>query len=272
MAPKKKVRKGKSSKKKGKKSEKDVVEKQADLFIQSENLHRMFIDRIGTWLLSNFGRVVDIFRKFDRNGDGVLTYEEFFAGMKDLEAPCNQIELFVLAKTVDKNLDGNIEYNEFSQGIRYRRPVKVEQDDGLPVLKISREKFDKCPDCCIKKWNFRAKKSLFYSLDLLLHSMKGITNFTGHLRSLLVESNLTIQGLINKVQEQYDQAFKDIIIFSLNGDCKEIYEIGQTIDDSIGFEGGSEEDPTSITLFYELGIKDLIECPILQSDHYFDRK
>ncbi|XP_066928174.1 uncharacterized protein [Clytia hemisphaerica] len=220
MAPKKKVRKGKSSKKKGKKSEKDVVEKQADLFIQSENLHRMFIDRIGTWLLSNFGRVVDIFRKFDRNGDGVLTYEEFFAGMKDLEAPCNQIELFVLAKTVDKNLDGNIEYNEFSQGI----------------------------------------------------SMKGITNFTGHLRSLLVESNLTIQGLINKVQEQYDQAFKDIIIFSLNGDCKEIYEIGQTIDDSIGFEGGSEEDPTSITLFYELGIKDLIECPILQSDHYFDRK
>ena len=30
-------------------------------------------------------------------------------------------------------------------------------------LKISREKFDKCPDCNIKKWNFRPKKTNFFS-------------------------------------------------------------------------------------------------------------
>ena len=74
MAP-KKVKKSKT-KKKGKKTVKNDVEKQADLFMQSENLHKLFIDRISTWLLSHFARVIDIFRRFDRNGDGTLTYDE----------------------------------------------------------------------------------------------------------------------------------------------------------------------------------------------------
>jgi len=271
MAP-KKVKKSKT-KKKGKKTDKDNIEKQADLFIQSENLHKLFIDRISTWLLSHFARVIDIFRRFDRNGDGTLTYDEFFAGMRDLQAPCNKLELYVLAKTVDKNLDGRIEYTEFSQGIKYRRPVKVKQDDGLPVLKIARESFQKCADCSIKKWEPKEKKSGFISLTLILESMKGIPNYPGHLRSCIVEANITTQGLVDRIQSIYDHTFKDIAIFSFKDGCRSILDISDSLE-SIGYQGACEEYPTCVTLYYEFGENKIVDldCPILQCDHYFSRK
>ena len=193
--------------------------------------------------------------------------------MKDLEAPCNKIELFVLAKTVDKNLDGNIEYAEFSHGIKYRRPVKIEHDDGLPVLKISRENFPKCSDCKIKKWQPKERKSNFISLTLILESMKEIYGYPGHIRSCIVEANITTQGLIDRIQNIYDHTFKDIAIFSFKDGCRTLLDKSDSLE-SIGYQGSYEEDPTCITLYYEFGENKIVDldCPILQCDHYFSRK
>ena len=271
MAPKKKSSKKSSKKKKKNTDSKQDLETQAELFMQSENLHKMFIDRISSWLLSHFGRVIDIFRKFDKNGDGMLSYEEFFAGMSDLQAPCNKLELYVLAKTVDKNLDGNIEYNEFSQGIKYRRPIKVEIDDGLPVLKIAREHYEKCPCCLIKKWDYKERHKKFVSLDLILDSMKTISDFPGHIRSLVVHSDMTIYGILEKIFSAYGHALKDVIVFHIVDGCRVILDFSYTLE-SVGFKGGSEEEPTEVCLYYEFGTNKSIDCPILQSDHYFDRK
>ena len=272
MAPRKKVnKKVKKSKKKGKSSEKDVFEKEVDNFMMSENLHKLFIERIGTWLLSHYARVIDIFRRFDRDGDGLLTYEEFFAGMKDVQAPCNQLELCVLAKTVDKNGDGMIEYTEFSQGIRYQRPIKVEIDNGLPVLQIKREEFDQCSHCSIKKWNFKEKLcNNIISVNLILHSMKSVPNFPGHIKDLPVEIDMTIHGLCEKILSKFDFSFNDIIIFTIEEGCRCIINKNQEV--GMVVKPNKEEDINkTITLFYEIGKEDLSSCPIIQSDHYFKR-
>ena len=276
MATRKKVTKVKKSKKKGKSSAKEDFEKQVDDFIKSENLHKLFIERIGTWLLSHYARVIDIFRRFDRDGDGQLSYDEFFAGMKDVQAPCNQLELCVLAKTVDQNGDGKIEYAEFSQGIKYRRPIKVAIDDGLPVLKIEREKFDQCSHCSIKKWNFKEKTSNnLINVSLILHSMKSISDFPGHIKDMPVEMDMTIHGLRERILSKLDFSFKEIIIFTIEDGCRCILNKEETVEMLIKpekNESEKEEDACkSITLFYEIGKEDLSSCPIIQSDHYFKR-
>lgn len=278
MAPGKKVKKSaRKSKKKGKLSDKDELDKQVDDFIKSENLHKLFIERIGTWLLSHYARVIDIFRRFDRNGDGLLSYEEFFAGMKDLQAPCNQLELHVLAKTVDGNGDGNIEYAEFSQGIKYRRPKKVVIDDGLPVLEIQRETFDKCSHCSIKKWNFRESScNNVINVNVILHSMKSIPDFSGHIKDMPVEIDTTIHGLCDRILSKYNFSFNEIIMFTIDDGCRCVLSKSQTIEmlckrNNTDNSDGSEHHET-VTLFYEMGEGDLSSCPIIQSDHYFKRK
>lgn len=36
------------------------------------------------WMNKNYGRILDIFRRFDSDNSGTISYEEFAAGMKDL--------------------------------------------------------------------------------------------------------------------------------------------------------------------------------------------
>ena len=111
-------------------------------------------------MLDNHCRAIDLFRKFDHDGNGSLSYGEFFAGMRDLNAPCTQLELFVLARTVDENRDGQIEYAEFAKNLKYVRPEKEVKDDGLPVLKIYRNEYEKCPNCQVKRWNPSPSKNI----------------------------------------------------------------------------------------------------------------
>lgn len=268
MAPKKKQSTKKKGGKKKKKTEKESLESQADLFIQKSELHVMFIERIGCWLLRNFARVIDIFCQFDKNGDGLLTYEEFFAGMTDLQSPCNKLELMVLAKTVDENKDGMIDYTEFSQGIKYRRPVKVFKDDGFPVLKIAREAYEQCPHCSIKIWKPKDIDTKFVSLSIKLHSMKHVQSYVGHI-NCVVHAHITVTGIINVIRERYSLSLKNITVFQIK-DSSRILLDGKYTLNNLGFNGGPEDNPEELTLFYEFETHE-IQCPILQVDHYFDR-
>lgn len=36
------------------------------------------------WMNKNYGRILDIFRRFDSDNSGTISYQEFAAGMKDL--------------------------------------------------------------------------------------------------------------------------------------------------------------------------------------------
>lgn len=103
-------------------------------------------------MIDNYSRAIDLFRRFDIDGDGKLTYEEFYAGMRDLGAPANSLELYVLAKRLDSNSDGSLDYLEFSKGMKYYRKEKSVPRDMLPVLTFEREKLENCPCCKIGLW------------------------------------------------------------------------------------------------------------------------
>ena len=103
-------------------------------------------------MLNNFARAIDLFRRFDLNGDGCLTYEEFYAGMRDLDAPCNKVELYLLAKKLDQDSNGLIDYLEFSKGLKYFRKSDIVSDRDLPNLTIIREKLEYCPCCKLGLW------------------------------------------------------------------------------------------------------------------------
>ena len=72
--------------------------------------------------------------------------------MRDLNAPCTAVELQILAKLLDSDGDGSIDYREFSRGVRYFKAEDIVPDDGLPILKIQREELEKCEHCKIKLW------------------------------------------------------------------------------------------------------------------------
>ena len=42
------------------------------------------------WMNENYGRVLDLFRRFDSDNSGKLSYEEFADGMRDLGTYLNQ--------------------------------------------------------------------------------------------------------------------------------------------------------------------------------------
>lgn len=111
--------------------------------------------RIDDWMLRNYSRAIDLFRRFDLNGDGCLTYEEFYAGMRDLQAPCNKVELYLLAKKLDQDGNELIDYLEFSKGLKYFRKSDVLPDSELPNLTIVREKLEQCPCCKLGLWKPR---------------------------------------------------------------------------------------------------------------------
>lgn len=130
----------------------EKLEKAAEAFEAADDLHAAFVARMDKWMLDNYARAIDLFRRFDVDGDGSLSYEEFYAGMRDLNAPANNLELYVLAKKLDRDSNGLLDYLEFSKGLKYYKKEECIQDDGLPILKFEREELEQCPCCKLGLW------------------------------------------------------------------------------------------------------------------------
>lgn len=52
--------------------------------VSSKRIFLDFQDRMLHWMSENYGRILDLFRRFDVDNSGRLSYEEFAAGMRDL--------------------------------------------------------------------------------------------------------------------------------------------------------------------------------------------
>ena len=46
------------------------------------DLYQNFLERMDRWIASNKHKAVELFKRFDINGDGVLTYDEFKSGWR----------------------------------------------------------------------------------------------------------------------------------------------------------------------------------------------
>ena len=60
---------------------------QVDAIIQEGGTMLMFLDRVIQWLKSSmtFGRVINLFNKFDNDADNLLSAEDFSVAMRMME-------------------------------------------------------------------------------------------------------------------------------------------------------------------------------------------
>ncbi|KAL9191603.1 hypothetical protein ACHAXT_001309 [Thalassiosira profunda] len=63
-------------------------------------------------LLSKKKRLIDVFRAFDADANGTLSYEEFHRGMQKLDIDVSVAEVAALIAEVDSDGDGEIDYQE----------------------------------------------------------------------------------------------------------------------------------------------------------------
>ncbi|XP_048762178.1 leucine-rich repeat-containing protein 74B-like [Ostrea edulis] len=68
------------------------------------------------FMLKEKNRAQDFFNKINRNGDDVLSYEEFRELFKKAGIPVSQLVLDKIIEFMDQNKDGNIDLSEFLDG------------------------------------------------------------------------------------------------------------------------------------------------------------
>ena len=56
------------------------------------------------WMDQNYGRILDLFRRFDSDNSGTISYEEFAAGMKDLGEFAFNTSFFLSFKVENKSV------------------------------------------------------------------------------------------------------------------------------------------------------------------------
>eukprot|EP00727_Mastigamoeba_balamuthi_P009880 m51a1_g5514 hypothetical protein (420) ;mRNA; r:394800-396978 len=78
----------------------------------------------------------NMFRKYDRNGDGVLDLEELKYMMEHLQMPQTHLGLKAMIKEVDEDTDGVINYREFLLIFRYAKTGKL-HSEGLKAIAAS---------------------------------------------------------------------------------------------------------------------------------------
>ncbi|XP_022103410.1 uncharacterized protein LOC110986092 isoform X3 [Acanthaster planci] len=270
------LKKGKKKKKGGAKKKvnkaekaKEKLEKACELMTSQTDLYQNFLDRMDRWIVANKHKAVELFKRFDRNGDGVLTYDEFKSGMLDLDAPCNALELHVLAKRLDKDKNETIDYVEFSKGLSFC--TDEEETDGTekhPPLEITKEVLEECPSCKLGLWKPYAEKYPKYVyIYLKFVTFDNLRSYPGHF-SVIVHSHLTVFGLLEIIKERTDLGTTKLRIFSDKSRDASCLLLPDKTLEQCGIQGGTRSKPEETVLYYDYSTE-FHDCPLLMSDHYF---
>ncbi|PRD27002.1 UNVERIFIED_CONTAM: Dst [Trichonephila clavipes] len=71
-----------------------------------------------SWMNNKKSRVMDLFRKIDKDNDGKVTYEEFIDGILKSKFPTSRLEMERVAEIFDRNSDGFIDHKEYIDTLR----------------------------------------------------------------------------------------------------------------------------------------------------------
>ncbi len=90
--------------------------------IDAEALFRRWVEEMRHVMGEGNLHVIDLFHKFDLNGDGVITRAEFATGIQQVNLPTklSPREVKALVGFIDKDGNDRIDYREFAQNIRTR--------------------------------------------------------------------------------------------------------------------------------------------------------
>uniref|UniRef100_A0A0B7BLJ0 Dystonin n=2 Tax=Arion vulgaris TaxID=1028688 RepID=A0A0B7BLJ0_9EUPU len=101
------------------------------------------------WMNHNKARIMDFFRRQDRDRDGRVTRQEFIDGILQSKFPTSRLEMEAVADIFDKDGDGFINYKEFVAALRPDRDPKPETDSEKIMDEVRRQ-VSKCT--CVKQF------------------------------------------------------------------------------------------------------------------------
>jgi len=110
-----------------------------------EDWKRRYMD----WMNHNKTRVMDFFRRIDKDRDGKVSRSEFVAGIMQSKFPTSEPELAAVADKFDKNRDGFIDYKEFMAALR--TDIEREQEKVSDAERIHEEVERQVNRCCCQK-------------------------------------------------------------------------------------------------------------------------
>ncbi|KAM7442805.1 hypothetical protein ABFA07_008272 [Porites harrisoni] len=219
----------------------------------------------------NYGRMVDLFRRFDSDNSGQLSYEEFADGMRELGAPATQVEIYIIAMALDSDGDQQLDYREFKKlsrrlklgSERIRKTAEKEDNEETPTQQIQ---LRSCPNCNVGLWEPIVEDVLGYiMLDLRGLPFQNITSLPGQI-SAQVPSNISIYGISLIVKRELGPCTLNIRIYQPRetGD-KEEMEASMKLRD-FGYVGTlPPHEPQPVTLFYDYDYP-MLDCPLLMAD------
>ncbi|XP_067914674.1 uncharacterized protein [Heterodontus francisci] len=119
----------------------DELEKAGKHFQSNVKEYELFLDRMDNWLKTHHQQAMELFSKYDKIGNGILHYEEFKLGMRDLNIPCVEVQLHILARLLDQNNNGTIDYMELGSGLdktRYHQNSSDENEEEVEAKEVKR--------------------------------------------------------------------------------------------------------------------------------------
>jgi hypothetical protein len=87
--------------------------------------HSNVIEKFRKIVKSSNMHLKEIFKKFDADGNGYITSVEFRNAIRELNLALTSREIDEIIKKVDTNLDGMIDYKEFSAKFRVKENEKL---------------------------------------------------------------------------------------------------------------------------------------------------
>lgn len=271
---KKKKKKGK--KKKVSKSEKGLekLEKLTEKLRNEKEFFHGFVKRMDKWLEINSPILVELFTKYDIQSDCCLNYDEFKSGLFDMNVPCNKIETHLLAKLLDRENSGDIDYTDIPKGLKYIREledIEQEAEENEQVLIIEDRTINHCK-CCKMGIDepYKVKNPKYILLELRMVTFDKTNNYSGHITEL-VHSHVSVKGLIEIIKERTKIYSSKIRIYVDSSWNKEAILNPEMTLKGLGYEGDTYDEPDELTLYYDFLIE-FRKCPLLLSDHYFGKE
>jgi len=243
-----------------------------------EQKHKLFLEKLNSWLRANCAQLIDTFARYDSKGCGMVLKDEFCESLLLMKAPLSKDETQMVLKFLsEKPPRAKIDYLLFARGIQIPFPVRDDvmcEDIKLTVRDLSHPQCTKC------KLKFPPTERLEVrpryvdlTLELLQFLDKEIPcNFTER-----VTATLSIFGIKQLVQHTFGHSLLDLKVYRERTGETEPLKDDLTLAE-IGFKGNTSETPESVTLFYDVHVNVHVNievthpfyaCPLLLTDHYF---
>ncbi|XP_069114022.1 uncharacterized protein [Argopecten irradians] len=249
----------------------EKLEKAADKLKANKMFFIPFVNRMDRWLAANSQLAVELFKKCDQEDEGYINYDDFKSGMFDLGVICNRTELHLLAKLMDRENSGDIDYYDIPKGLQYVRELEEmdkEAEEAENILIKTDQNMEHCKKCKMGiNGPSMIKNPRYLLLELVFVTFHANADHPWHLEEL-VHTHIPVCGLLQLIAELTGIQSTKLSLFSDKSRNREAMLPPDMTLKELGYEGASLNEPEETTLYYDYKVE-FTDCPVLLCDHYF---